>query len=418
MKKFPVGLLQQAGLAKAREGSDGHYDTFRNRIMFPIRDEQGRIIAFGGRVMPGSNDPAKYLNSPETPLFSKGRCIYGLDFAKQRIVEQKSVAVVEGYTDVVMAHQFGATNVVSVLGTAMTQQHAGILRRFAERIILLFDPDTAGEVAVNRAVELLLSEEVEIAIASIPGDLDPDEFILTQGAQAFEALLNNAQDVLGYKWRQLMREFGASSGITGQQKSVEQYLEMLASARGSAMIDPLRWGPILARVSRLTGVPQDELNRRFKRSAKRSAPQNEAPQSIPITKPLTASDRAERQVLGALLIEPSLWPRVQRDIEPGQFAGESPRRLAEILWMHHRDEGEPEFNELLGQLDDTELRELAITLVQQTEAMVSLEQTLEKTLAEAMSFLRKARKEVAQPMSDEVEWLRQEAERAKKRTAT
>src|ERR1700759_4538412 len=125
--------------------------------------------------MPGSEDPAKYLNSPETPLFSKSRCVYGLDLARQRIVETRTVAVVEGYTDVVMAHQYGATNVVSVLGTAMTEGHGSILRRFADRIVLLFDADSAGDMAVNRAVELFLQQPVEIAIAGMPDGVDPDE---------------------------------------------------------------------------------------------------------------------------------------------------------------------------------------------------------------------------------------------------
>jgi DNA primase len=162
-KKFPASVLVQAGLIKPRDKGDGHYDVFRNRIMFPIRNESGQIIAFGGRVVPGSTDPAKYLNSPQTPLFDKSRAIYGLDTARQRIVETRTAAVVEGYTDVMMAHQYGATNVVSVLGTAMTEQHVGVLRRFADRIVLLFDADSAGDAAVDRVVQLFLTQPVERA---------------------------------------------------------------------------------------------------------------------------------------------------------------------------------------------------------------------------------------------------------------
>ena len=203
-------MLAAAGLVKTRDSGNGFYDTFRNRLMFPIRDENGRVIAFGGRVMPGSEDPAKYLNSPETPLFSKSRCVFGLDLARQKIVETRTVAVVEGYTDVVMAHQYGATNVVSPLGTAMTEQHVQILRRFADRIVLLFDADTAGDTAVNRAVELFLTQPVEIAIASMPEGVDPDEFLLAHGLAAFEKVLTDAADALTYKWKQLVRQFNAS----------------------------------------------------------------------------------------------------------------------------------------------------------------------------------------------------------------
>src|SRR5688500_936293 len=197
-KKFPPALLQQAGILKARDNGSGFYDTFRNRLMFPIRDENARIIGFGGRVMPGSEDPAKYLNSPETPLFSKSRCVFGLDLARQRVVETRTVAVVEGYTDVIMAHQFGVSNVVSILGTAMTEQHVNILRRFADRIVLLFDADTAGETAVYRTVELFMTQPVDFAIASMPQGVDPDEFLLEHGAEAFEKLLADAPPVLQF----------------------------------------------------------------------------------------------------------------------------------------------------------------------------------------------------------------------------
>src|SRR5262249_21017301 len=200
MKKFPPALLQQAGLVKPRERDDGtvdgHYDTVRNRLIFPIRDEMGRVIAFGGRVMPGDESPAKYLNSPETPLFSKSRSIFGLDLARQKVVETRTVAVVEGYTDVVMAHQFGVSNVVSILGTAMTEQHVNILRRFADRIVLLFDADAAGETAVNRTVELFMTQPVDFAVATMPDETDPDEFLMQQGAEAFNKLLAEAPTVL------------------------------------------------------------------------------------------------------------------------------------------------------------------------------------------------------------------------------
>ena len=174
MAKFKPDLLLQAGLLKAKDGDEARrYDTFRDRLMFPISDEQGRVIAFGGRVTATNDSPAKYLNSPETPLFLKSKVAYGLDLARQRIVETKTVAIVEGYTDVVMAHQFGASNVVATLGTAMTEQHITLLRRFADRIVLLFDGDEAGENAVDRALSIFLSQPIEIAIATLPGGRRP-----------------------------------------------------------------------------------------------------------------------------------------------------------------------------------------------------------------------------------------------------
>jgi DNA primase len=420
MKKFPRGLLQQAGLVKSRENASGHYDTFRNRLMFPIRDEQGRIIAFGGRVMPGSDDPAKYLNSPETPLFSKGKSIFGIDLARQRVVETRTVAVVEGYTDVVMAHQYGAANVVSILGTAMTEQHVATLRRFADRIVLLFDADTAGDAAVNRAVELFLTQPVEIAIASMPQGVDPDEYLLANGLAGFEKLLADAQDALTYKWRQLARAFESDASLTGQQKAVSQYLELLASARGSGPIDAIRWGQSLTRVSRLTGIPVEQLHRRFKSSGMRGAPgagakgaQQVGPQ--PSTKaPLSADDRAERWILGALLARPELWHDLQQNLSEKDFTDETRRALAQAYWNHQRDEGEPVFNEFIGTLAE-ELRALAAEVLDEIEAMDVAQALNDALLHLRQSQRRKTELELAaqlrrrspQEEVDEVHLLRQ-----------
>ena len=272
-RKFSPDVLVAASLLKARENGNGHYDTFRNRLMFPIRDESGRTIAFGGRVMPGSPDPAKYLNSSETAIFHKSRCAYGLDMARQRIVEKRTVAVVEGYTDVMMAHQFGVSNVVSILGTGMTAEHITLLRRFADKIVLLFDADSAGDSAADRVVELFLTQPVELAVASMPLGMDPDEYLLEHGAEAFEKVIDSAVDVLTYKWKQLSTQFAKSAGdLTGQQKAVTEYLDLLADARGAGPVDSIRWGSALARVSRLTDIPVDELNARFRNRKPKAKP--------------------------------------------------------------------------------------------------------------------------------------------------
>jgi DNA primase len=393
-KKFTPKQLAMAGLAKPRTQGDGYYDTFRNRIMFPIRDENGRVIAFGGRKMPGSEDPAKYLNSPETPIFSKGRCLFGLDLARQKIVETRTAVVVEGYTDVVMAHQFGVSNVVSPLGTAMTDQHLAALRRFADRIVLLFDADTAGDAAVDRAVGQFLTQPVEIHIASMPPEVDPDEYLIKEGPEEFQRLLSLAPDALTYKWKQLVRtvEAGGNS-LTARQKAVEAYLETLASARGTGPVDSLRWGAALTRVSRLTEIPVAELNRRFRPAktpprrpsqppggAGGAAANGDAPGPTVTTappappRPLDAIARAERWILGILLLEPHRWARVQRHVHVENFAaGSVNRRLAEVLWDHQRHEGEPVFNEFLGLLADSDpaLAEAAVEAVDEVERLAS-----------------------------------------------
>ena len=430
-KRFTPQQLALAGLAKKRDKGEGYYDTFRNRLMFPIRDESGRVIAFGGRKMPGSEDPAKYLNSPETPIFSKSRCVFGLDLARPKIVETRTAVVVEGYADVVIPHQFGVSNVVSPLGTAMTEQHVSALRRFADKIVLLFDADAAGDTAVDRAVGLFLTQPVEIVIASMPADTDPDEYLLKEGPEQFQKLLSNASDALTYKWKQLVRRFGASDDLTARGKAVEEYLQTLAAARGSGPVDPLRWGQALARVSRLTEIPAEELNRRFAsaktpprrpgpvgrkpadgragKAVSRDAPRgggngsagdaNQRPEPPP-WRPPDATARAERWILGILLLEPGRWMRVQRTVRVEDFLTPLHRRLAEAYWEHQRHEGEPVFNEFLGQLGtlDAALVDLAVEAVDEVERLSGAGGTdaddvpdRDHTLQEAIAHLERLR---------------------------
>jgi DNA primase len=384
--------------------------------------------------MPGSEDPAKYLNSPETPLFTKSRVLYGLDQARQRIVETRTVAIVEGYTDVVMAHQYGVRNVVAPLGTAMTEQHVAILRRFADKIVLLFDADAAGDTAVNRAVELFLTQPIEIAIASMPEGVDPDEYLIANGAEAFEQVLATASDALAFKWKLLDRQFAASDDLTGRQKAVEEYLGTLAAARGSGPVDSIRWGQALARVSRLIEVSVEELNKRFRAtkpqrtSAKPAA--GRAPETGEETRralrgPLTARDRAERWILGILLAEPGRWHGVQQDVSPKDFADQTRRKLAEIYWSHQRDEGEPVFSEFLSYLtEQPALTELAVELLDEIEALEDASHHLDdavKHLAELRSR-GEEQKLVAElrrtsdaklPEQDEVDLLKKLQEKAR-----
>jgi len=391
-RKFPPSLLLKAGLVKQREDGSGFYDTFRNRIIFPIRNEAGQIIAFGGRVMPGSDDPAKYLNSPETPLFAKSRSVFGLSFARESITLSRTVAVVEGYTDVMMAHQFGAANVVSVLGTAMTEHHVGLLRRFADRIVLLFDADAAGDMAVNRVVELFLTQPVEIAVASMPAGLDPDEFLLRHGKQGFEQLLAGAKDALEYGWSRFKARFAADGSVTGQQRAVGEYLDMLAQARAAGKVDALRWGAALVRVSRLTEIPLDQLNRRF--ASKRSAWRNRHPadagsfpgqsgQSAP-----HAGEMAQRTVLGAILNEPQRLAAVRDALKVEDFQEPRLRALAGVLWEYQHSGGKPVLNELLASLSDENIRSLAVELAVEAEEIGEID----KALDDAVAYMVEARR--------------------------
>lgn len=187
-------LIEKAGLIVKRE--NGYYDRFRNRIMFPIIDLRGNVIAFGGRVLDGSKP--KYLNSPETPIYSKSNSIYALNMVR-KLTALKRIIIVEGYMDVIALCQFGIKNVVASLGTAFTQQQAKLLKRYAEEIIIAYDPDAAGESATIRGLSMLEKEGCNVKILSFPEGMDPDDFIRKKGAEQFNKLLKKSHTLIDYR---------------------------------------------------------------------------------------------------------------------------------------------------------------------------------------------------------------------------
>jgi len=198
-KGYRPDEMLKGGLVAERRGGSGEYDRFRDRLMFPIRDIAGRTLAFGGRTL-GGDDPreAKYINSPETPAYTKGDHLYGLDLAKEAIRREGSATIVEGYLDLAAALQAGVDNVVASLGTAFTEAQARLLARYATRVVFSFDGDAAGASATARSVDLLLEKGFEVRVAELPADTDPDDFIRRNGAEAYGQLVRRAPEFVQF----------------------------------------------------------------------------------------------------------------------------------------------------------------------------------------------------------------------------
>ena len=219
--------LVQVGLVLPRQTGSGSYDRFRGRLLFPIKDGQGRVVAFGGRAM-GTEDP-KYLNSPETPLYVKGQTLYALDLAKPQIRERNRALVVEGYVDCLMAHQHGFTECVAALGTAFTASQLGLLRRSCDEVITFFDADAAGKKATQRVEELLEpgtqglawavnrtgtfgdGSALRLKVALLPSGHDPDSFLRKEGAQAFAQRIAESRSLLAFAVETAITEENATS---------------------------------------------------------------------------------------------------------------------------------------------------------------------------------------------------------------
>jgi len=244
-------LLQSAGLTATNEAGRT-YDRFRNRLIFPINDGFGRCVAFGGRTL--ADDPAKYLNSPETGLFSKSRVLYGLDLAKRAISDAGCAVVVEGYLDAVLLHQFGFTHAVATLGTALTDAHVKALRRLSERVVLCFDGDQAGMRAADRAVEVAVLGGTEVRVAVLEGGQDPADCLLAAGRDGFGRVLDSAVDALQFKWSQMVTAFG-SGGAGAQRTAVEALIEFIARLTTTRGLNALDHGLLVRRLAELLALP-------------------------------------------------------------------------------------------------------------------------------------------------------------------
>jgi len=210
-KSYDLGLVEKAGLILRKEGTDRFYDRFRGRLMFPICDEQGRVIGFSGRVLSGDEKTAKYVNSPETPIFTKSKVFFGLDKSKRAILDAGFAIVCEGQLDLIACFMTGVQNIVAPQGTAFTDQHARIIKRYVDEVVLCFDSDEAGQNAAVRSLDHLLASGLAVRVAIVPAPHDPDSFIKANGGEAFRKLVEGAEGFFDYYLNRLCGQNDAAS---------------------------------------------------------------------------------------------------------------------------------------------------------------------------------------------------------------
>jgi len=240
-KGWTAQELMDAGLIIRRNDGSGYYDRFRDRVIFPIRDPQGQVAGFGARVLPESSEgkqdnQPKYLNSPETAFYSKGRILYGFDRARAAAARAGYLVVVEGYFDAIAPHQAGYAQVVATLGTALTASHLTILRRLVPKVVLLFDPDPAGVNATLRTVELFVEHDIDASVATLPSGDDPDSFLHRFGLPAFEERIAAAQPLLAFAVDRALA-CTPHSGIDGKKAVIRSLAPTLRAVKSRLELD-------------------------------------------------------------------------------------------------------------------------------------------------------------------------------------
>lgn len=318
-----LDMLNLGLIIKSEKGN--MYDRFRNRVMFPVFDYSGKVIGFGGRVLDDSKP--KYLNSPESLIFQKGVNLYGLNFALKSSKE-RTLIIVEGYMDCISLHQYGITNAVASLGTALTERQAKLLRRYADKIIMSYDADGAGQAATIRGMEVLRKEGLDVRILTIPSGKDPDEFIRANGKEAFLRIVENALPLLDYKIKK------SAEGVNF--KDSEEVIKYIKNATDVlAELNPVEKDVYIKKISQDTGIKEQAIYDLLKGQLNNSSEEASSMNTIPTfgqklyVEP--AHIKAERILLKLMSINDECYKYIIENLSKDMFIMEGHKKIFSLL---------------------------------------------------------------------------------------
>ncbi len=402
-----LGLVTSGSITPESIPRQGGRDRFRGRLMFPIRDIQGRTVGFGGRILPslkkrledGGFHVAKYLNSPDSDLFQKRTLLFGADLARDSARKRGWVAVVEGYTDVIAAHQAGLSNVVATLGTALGEEHIRLLKRLSDSVVLVFDGDEAGQSAADRSLSLFLRHEIDLRVLCLEPGFDPCDFLMAEGGERFEAKLAEAIDPLRFLIRRAGQRFDLGQ-IESSRQAADWVLQIVADVprgRGPSQAIDLKLARALDQLGVELRIPADQLHRRWRaltrpdRSTRhpnqagsptksvassaesRSVSRGQTHGSVPnsLDGPLSIAelesrlDPVDRELLQIVLSTPEVLDQTElRSRIPAESLRSEPARiLLQTCYRLHGQGIRPEFSAITSELEDARLHALTASLI-------------------------------------------------------
>ena len=334
-------ILKAGLIIKGKENS--YYDLFRNRIIFPIFDVRNRIIGFGARVMDDSMP--KYINSPETAVYKKGQHLYGLNFAKADIKERNFAIITEGYLDVITCHQYGVNNAIASLGTALTTEQIRLLKRYTHNVVMLYDADKAGEMASLRGLDLLLEEDINVKIATLEKDHDPDSFLRKFGRENFDQAIKKSKSLFTYKLDILKDKFNS----TEPESKAETIKEMLTT------INRVRNAIVKAEYIKLLAqelsVKEDAVWEELKKIKKDRISHRAESMEHGTKKPIDISP-AEKILARLMLEDVNIVKIVKGELKPSDFKNQDIRNIAEALFSIDIEEGLIDVCKLINSMED------------------------------------------------------------------
>jgi len=342
-KEISLSLMEKSGLVVAKEKGDGFYDRFRDRIIFPIFDVRNRCIGFGARTM-RKEVSAKYINSPETAVYTKGHHLYGLHLVKNAIVQKDIAVIVEGYMDFLTPYQEGFEPIVASLGTALTTEQIRLLRRYTKNIVMLFDSDTAGESAMIRSLDTLIEEDMNVKVAVLGEKQDPDSFVRNHGIADFQKRIDEAQTLFDYKLRILTEKYDRS-GIEGRAKISAEMLATIAKVRNHILKEGY-----LRKLAQELSVSEQALSLEMEKNLK-SPFVSEAPMRKKVSGPVRM---VERNLLRLLFEEGAMISSIQKEVKISDFQDDKVRPIVEQLFGLSKEKEDLEASKLIQYFHDQE----------------------------------------------------------------
>lgn len=352
-KGFSLSLIEKAGAALPRD-SGGYYDRFRNRIIFPIFDVRSRVIAFGARILQSAHqgqaaEAAKYVNSPETPIYTKGRNLYGLHLSKDAIRSNDCAVIVEGYLDFIIPFTGGLQNIVASSGTALTTEQARLLKRYTQNVVVVYDGDSAGEMATLRTLDIFIEEGMEVRVVSLPAGFDPDSFVRKYGIEELKDKVKHAANLFDYKLKVL--------------KSRHNHRDPQAKARISAEIlltiakieNAVLKSEYIKRLAQELDTEQEALLQELKK-VKKDPVYASSPQVA--LKKLGQVNPTEKLLIKLMLEEKALIEQIRSSLEPGDFRDERASRIVSVMFDLMAQGKDIEPNSLINHCDDETLTQV------------------------------------------------------------
>ncbi len=364
-KRFSREVIFQGGFIKQAEKNESrYYDRFRGRIMFPIFDPRGEPIGFGGRILNPSESDAKYMNSPETPLYSKSRSLYNLNLAKDAIRKEGFAVLAEGYMDVIACFQAGVHNVIASLGTSLADGHVRLIKRHTNDVVIAYDSDSAGTAATSRGLDLLVKEGLKVRMINLPSGKDPDDFIQENGDEAFRNLVSGAVDLVDYKLNRIQEQVGISS-VEGKKEAVEDLVTTLASF--STQLEKHEY---VTKCAERLSLEEDYIWQQLeeKGAGKRIRRTSEPTFDRFAVKKGGAREAIEQRLLECLIRHPEFIERARSQLTKEDFSNPGHAELVEVLWTDgNLRNGSLDLGELINKCTSDESQKIISNLILQKE---------------------------------------------------